>query len=138
MAEETKLLTEMSVTKDKIQSKFEGHAPVEIEGLSGVLNRPNSWSPPHMFLAASETCFYLTLRSVAQKMRVGIKAYSSSASANLTSADGKHYEITGITINPRIELENESDREKLPRLFEMAKEYCLVTRSIKNGVKIET
>ncbi len=118
-------------------SKFPGHPDVMFVGSKDIATSPEAWTPPAMLLAATESCFFITMRALAEKMRIGIKGYSSEAEGTLDSPDGKHTEFTEITIRPKVELMEEADREKLKGLFEKAETYCYVARSLKCPVKIE-
>lgn len=105
--------------------------------LPGWQEAKDQWTPPHAFVASVESCFFLTMLDVAAKMRVGITGYRSSASGRLVTEDGRHKQVDEIVIRPEVELANEADRKKLPKLFQMAEEYCLVARSLKTKIVIE-
>ena len=129
------LKTSMQFSGSATSCSVEGHTPVCVAGLSAMTD--SSWSPPHMLVAAAETCFFLTLQYVAEKMHLRLLSYSSSAEGVLAAPDGKHTEIAEIIIRPKIEIEGGADMAKLERLTKSAEEYCLVARSLKSKVKIE-
>ncbi len=132
-----KLMTEFRSEGGKIVSLFENHPPIDVTGMSKAKDIPEAWSPPHMLVAAAESCFYLTLSALAEKMRIGIKSYSSTAEGIVTSSDGKHYMINEIILRPTFHLDNEEDRLRLKLLVEKAKDYCLVAQSLKTAVRVE-
>lgn len=137
MDKELSVTTQMSFDGKISTSYFPGHAPVDVTGLTGLNDFPQAWSPPHFVVAAAESCFFLTLMAVAEKMKVKISGYSSSATAPIVSPDGKHHDIGEIVIKPKIAFANEEDSRRLPQLTKIAEEYCLVARSLKTSVRIE-
>jgi len=137
MAEKSVLKTTFSSGSKGGASNFAGHPDVMFVSSRDIATSPEAWTPPAMLLAATESCFYLTMQALAEKMHIGIKGYTSEAEGVLDSADGKHTEFTGITIRPKVELMEESDRSKLAGLFEKAEQYCYVARSLKCPLKIE-
>lgn len=134
---EGKFMTELRYEGGKTTSLFESHPPIDVDGMSKVSNIPEAWSPPHMLLAAVESCFLITLLSIAEKMKIGIKSYASTAEGVVTAPDGKHSEVGEITIRPTFHLENDEDRPRLKLLAQKAEEYCLVRNSIRTKVRIE-
>ena len=137
MEANTKVVTETNYSDGKFLTGFAGHSPLNIAGLSGIENLPQTWSPPHLFVAAVETCFLVTLIAVAKKMRIEVLGLSPVSEGNIISSDGRHYEVNEIIIRPKFDLKNEDDKNKLPQLIKMAKEHCLVARSLKTEVKCE-
>ena len=137
MGDVIKLATGMKHEGGRTKCTFAGHADLAVAGMGAIEERPDAWSPPHMLVASTESCFFLTLLAVAGKMRVEIESYSSTAEGLLTSADGKRKEISEIVIRPVIKLANEADRAKLPQIFRIAEENCYVARSLKTTLRIE-
>ena len=134
---EDKFMTELSYEAGKIVSLFESHPPIDVAGMSKAKEIPEAWSPPHMLLAAVESCFLVTLLSIAEKMKIAIKSYASTAEGVIGAPDGKHHEVSEITIRPTFHLENEEDRPRLKLLVQKSEEYCLVRQSLKTKVKID-
>jgi organic hydroperoxide reductase OsmC/OhrA len=118
------------------RSLFEGHPPIEMAGMSAIEGAPRAWSPPHLFIAAVESCIFLTIAAVAAKMRIEIRGYSSSAEGVLSSADGKRKEFSEIVVRPRFEFANPADASRIPDLARIAEEYCYVSRSLKSRIRI--
>ena len=137
MGDEIKIITGMKHDGGRTKCTFPGHADLYAAGLGEIETHPDAWSPPHMLVASTESCFYLTLLALAEKMRIEIESYSSTAEGLLTSTDGKHKEISEVVIRPVIKLKDESAKAKLPNLFKMAEEYCYVARSLKGKIRIE-
>ncbi len=138
MSDKKVLKTTFKFDDNKGICNFPGHPDIAVGNPTMVAANPEFWTPPAMLLAATESCFYLTTLALSEKMRIGIKSYSSEAEGVLDNPDGQHTQFTEITIRPKIELEDESKRNKLSGLFEKAEEYCYVARSLNCKIKIET
>lgn len=138
MHEPKLITTSLRMSGTKAVSSLEGHPDIFVESLEASADDMSSWSAPAMLLAATESCFFLTLQNVAAKMRVGIKHYHSKTSGTIAYADGRHGEFSEITIAPHIELEDDALSAKLPLMLQMAEDYCYIARSLKCRVRIET
>ena len=137
MSDVVRIQTGMKHEGGRTKCTFAGHADLTVAGMTGIEDHPDAWSPPHLLVAATESCFFLFVVAVAEKMRIGIASYASTAEGLLTSADGKHKEVSEIVIRPVVKLMNEADRAKLPQLFKVAEEHCYVARSLSATVRIE-
>lgn len=137
MAGEEKFMTELRYEGGKVISLFESHPPIDVVGMSKAKDIPEAWSPPHLLLSAVESCFLITLLSIAEKMKIGIKSYASTAEGIIAAVDGKHHEISEIILRPTFHLENEADRLRLKLLVQKAEEHCVVRNSLKAKVRIE-
>lgn len=137
MSDAIKIQTGMKHEGGRTKCTFSGHADLTVEGMTGIEEHPEAWSPPHLLVAATESCFFLTLLAVAEKMRIGIESYVSTAEGALTSTDGKHKEVSEIVIRPTIAFANEADRAKLPQIYKVAEEHCYVARSLQTKIRIE-
>lgn len=135
--DEKKIMTELRHEGEKTVSLFESRPPIDIAGLSKMSETSTTWSPPHLFVASVEACFLLTAFSIAEKMRIKIKSYSSTAEGVISSGDGNHHEISEITIRPVFHLEDEKDIPRLKTLAQKAEQYCLVGRSVRTKVNVE-
>ena len=134
---EGKFMTELRYEGGKATSLFESHPPIDVDGMSRTAEIPEAWDPPHMLLAAVESCFLLTLLSIAEKMKISIKSYASTAEGVIAAPDGKHSEVAEIVLRPAFHLENDADRPRLKLLVQKAEEYCLVRNSVKSKVRVE-
>ncbi len=137
MGESVSINTSLVYENGQTKSLFEGHPDIQTENLMRIKENPQAWTPPNLFIASVESCFFLTLMGTAKKMRVDIVNYSSTAEGVISSDDGTHKQFSQIIIKPKIKIADESQREKLPKLCELAEEYCYVVRSIKTPVKLD-
>lgn len=117
-------------------STFDGHEKVKVVGMTGIESHLDAWSPPHLMLSALESCFFLTFKMIAEKMRAPIKSYTSYSEAEIASPDGEHKEFSKITIYPKVEFQNEDDKKRLNKLIEIAHDHCIVSRAIKIPVEV--
>jgi peroxiredoxin-like protein len=105
-------------------------APPEFGG------RDRQWSPEHLLVASLNTCYMLTLLTIAENSKIRIASFSSSAQGKLEKG-AAGYQITEILIMPKVVLESANDLGRMPRILEKAKENCFISNSIKAAVKLE-
>lgn len=108
-----------------------GGAPPEFKGREGV------WAPEHLFVAALNSCYLLTLLAIAEFSKIAIVSCSSSAKGKLEKVEGGTNQITEIVVRPRVVIASANDLARMPRILEKAKENCFVSNSIKSAIKIE-
>ncbi|MGZ8497026.1 MAG: OsmC family protein [Candidatus Binatia bacterium] len=108
-----------------------GGAPPEFKGREGV------WAPEHLFVAALNSCYLLTLLAVAEFSKIAIVSCSSSAKGKLEKGEGGTNQITEIVVRPRVVIASANDLARMARILEKAKENCFVSNSIKSAIKIE-
>ena len=108
-----------------------GGAPPEFKGREGV------WAPEHLFVAALNSCYLLTLLAVAEFSKIAIVSCSSSAKGKLEKVAGSGFQVTEIVVKPRVVIASVNDLARMPRIFEKAKENCFISNSIKSAIKIE-
>ena len=137
MTDAMMITTKMHYDGTQAESFFDGHPSIALAGMTTIAQSTEAWSPPHLLVAAVESCFFATMQAVAAKMHVAIASYNSHATATITSADGKHHEVGEIVIRPKVLLADDADRSKLPQLMKLAEEYCLVARSLTTKLRIE-
>lgn len=106
-------------------------APPEFKG------REENWSPEHLFVAALNSCYALTLLAIAEFSKISVISLASTATGKLEKAPGGGYQITEIVVKPRIVIASADDMSRMPRIMEKAKENCFVSNSIKSSVKVE-
>jgi len=106
-------------------------APPEFKGREGV------WAPEHLFVAAFNSCYLLTLLAIAEFSKIALVSCSSSAKAKLEKIPGSSYQVTEIVVRPRVVIASVNDLARMPRIFEKAKENCFISNSIKSAIKIE-
>jgi len=113
--------------------------PPEFRGPEGL------WSPEQLFVAAANACVMTTLLAIAEKSRLTIRSYSSTATGKLEKVEaeemGIHEEgglqITEIVIRPRLTVANEGDLGKAEKVLAKAEEQCLISRSLKCQVTVK-
>jgi peroxiredoxin-like protein len=106
-------------------------APPQFQGESGV------WTPEHFFLAAISSCLITTFLAIARLSRFEPVALELSTEGVIGKADGG-FQFTRIALSPVLTIERQEDRERALRLLEKAERSCLVSRSIKCPVVMES
>jgi organic hydroperoxide reductase OsmC/OhrA len=78
-----------------------------------------------------------TFRAIAEMSGLEVVAYSDSASGTLTRGDDGLYEMTEVTLRPRVVIADPVKADRAVRLLEKAEKVCLISRSIRSEVHLE-
>ena len=105
-------------------------APADFDGPG------DAWSPEHMLLAAVQTCFLFTLRSVAKLSKFQFKWLELSAHGVLDRKESVT-RFTEIVLRPRITVAHGTDRGQALRIMEKSEKACLVSASLSTPVRLE-
>jgi organic hydroperoxide reductase OsmC/OhrA len=105
-------------------------APPEFQG------EPGYWSPEHLLVAALESCLMTTFLAIAEKSRLDVVSYRSSALAKLEMVDGS-LRFTRILVRPIVELRREQDRESAHRVFANTEKNCFVSSALSVPVRCD-
>lgn len=97
---------------------------------------PNTWSPEHLFVAASNTCLMTTFLAIAENSKLEFKEYSCEAEGKLERIE-KRFMISEIVLKPRIIITQEKDIERAERIIHKAEEHCLISNSMKTKIILE-
>lgn len=97
---------------------------------------PNIWSPEHLFVASVNVCFMTTFLAIAENSKLQFNSFQSSAKGTLEKVEGK-FMISEITLEPEVEIEDDSQRERAERILEKSEKACLISNSIKTKVNLK-
>jgi len=106
-------------------------APPEFNGQKG------RWSPEQLLVASVNSCYMLTLLAIAENSKIPLVSFNSSAKGKLEKVEGAGYQITEITIKPKIVVASAKDVERVSRIIDKAKQNCFVSNSIKTAITLE-
>ena len=104
--------------------------PPEFKGHEGI------WSPEDLYVASANICLMTTFLAVAERAGLAFTSYQSEAEGRLELVDGK-FQMTVITLRPRITLHAGGDTAKAKELIEKAESNCLISNSMKTHVILE-
>lgn len=105
--------------------------PPEFHGEAGF------WTPEHFLVAAAESCLMATFIAIAEKSRLAVAGYRSSAHGKLEWVDGAGFRFTDLTILPVVELEKAGDRALAERVMAKAERGCLIANSLNSSLRVE-
>ena len=111
--------------------EIQAGAPPEFKGREG------QWSPEHLLVASLNSCYLLTLLAITEFSKISLVSVSSTAKGKLEKISGAPFQITEITVKPKVVLASANDAARMPRLFQKAKDNCFISNSIKAVIKIE-
>jgi organic hydroperoxide reductase OsmC/OhrA len=99
-----------------------GPAP-EFEGSAETLN------PEEMFVTAINNCLMTTFFYFVRKSNVEVLSYYSDAQGRVEKqTDG--FRFTNVEVRAKVTLSRQESAEKVHELGDLAKKYCLVSRSV--------
>ena len=96
----------------------------------------DAWSPEQLLLAAVESCFLLTFRSVAQASRLEFVSLSVEAEGVVDRVNSVT-RFTEIVLRPRVALPAGADLVRVQRALEKAERACLVSASLDTRIRLE-
>jgi peroxiredoxin-like protein len=106
-------------------------APPEFKGHEG------SWTPEHLFVGAVNTCFMTTFLAIAENSKLDFVSFKTAAAGKLEKLEGRGFQMTEVTLRPRLIISNARDAERASRILEKAEKHCLISNSIKSAVHLE-
>ncbi len=115
-----------------LKTTIEIATPPEFAG--GV---PGIWSPEHLFTASIVSCFMTTFVAIAENSKMEFESLKVDAVGYLGKEDGK-FVMTRVVLKPVLVIQNEADIEKADRILYKAESACLITRSVKSEVSLQT
>ncbi len=96
-----------------------------------------NWSPEHLFVSSANACVLLTFLAMARISKLEIADWRSKAKGTVERLEGQGWLFTGIQIEVELTVVKASDIERAGRLVHKAEENCLISKSMKNPVKLE-
>jgi peroxiredoxin-like protein len=105
-------------------------APLDFDGPG------DAWTPEHLLLAAVQSCFLLTLRSVARFSKIDVVDFEADIVGTVDRRDGVT-RFTDIVLRPRLTVAAGTGHERAVRLLEKSEKNCLVTASLATPVRLE-
>ena len=104
----------------------------------GILN---TMTPEDAFVSAVITCLACTFDSIVNKMRLKVTRYESDGTGIVDRVDSIE-KFTELTVNVRIVIPPETNKESIQKAIEKAQKNCLVANSlnilVKYNVNIES
>lgn len=93
-------------------------------------------NPEQLLVLAAASCQLLSFLAVAARARVNVLGYDDDASAEMPEA-GARTAVAGITLRPRIVVEEGESEAKLRRLVRLAHDECYIANTLACEVTIE-
>lgn len=110
----------------------EGHADLPV----GTPHDADRFSPEHLLVATAETCLANYVLLIAERSKLAVQAYRSSAEGELEKEEPAGYRFKRILIRPELRVEAGSE-SLAQRVLDKAHRACLVARSLSCPVDIE-
>jgi len=89
-----------------------------------------------MLSSAVGHCLASSLMFCMEKSRGNVKDIGADVETSLTRNDKGRWRVAGIKVNMKVDV-NDIDKEKLERCKGIFEDFCIVTASVREGVKID-
>lgn len=120
-----------TMSSPELDETFDVATPPEFPGgVEGV------WSPEHLFTASVSSCFMTSFLAVAEYSNFEFGNLKINSSGKMSRDENNKFTMSEVTITATLTIEDGEKENKAYRLMEKAEEICLITRSIKTGVKL--
>ncbi len=91
---------------------------------------PGVWSPEELLVAATASCFSLTLTAVAEKMQVPLLRLEVTGTGHLSKRDDGRFGFTAIELDVHLETATGHAAERAEEAAMIAEERCLVAMAL--------
>ncbi len=118
------------VSTDEVEAPIAFSAPTEFQG------EPGNWTPEHFLIAAVASCFVSTFSGMAHFSKFEFLSLEVDVEG-IIGKDQGGWRFNKITVNPRLKISRDKERERARRLLEKAEITCLVVRSLASEVTLE-
>jgi len=89
-----------------------------------------------MLSSAVGHCLTSSLMFCMEKSRGSVKDIEADVETSLIRNDNGRWRVAGIKVNMKVDV-NDIDKEKLERCKSIFEDFCIVTASVREGVKID-
>ena len=115
--------------------KAEGKPAISITVPEEFGGSADKWTPEDLFLASVNSCVMMTFKAAAKKSNLKFKEYQSRVESTIQVVD-RALTFSKISVNPKIMIESEQDKEKVLLLMKKAEKKCLISQSIKTEIEV--
>jgi len=127
-----------------VAARAEGDVDLEGPRLPALRSAPpaefggpgDRWSPETLLVAAVADCFALTFRAIASASRLPWISLTCEGEGTVERPE-RVTQFTGFVLRARLLVPDGVDQEQARRALERAERACLVTNSLKAGVRLE-
>ena len=89
-----------------------------------------------MLSSAIGHCLTSSLMFCMEKSRGNVKDIGADVETSLTRNDKGRWRVAGIKVNMKVDV-NDIDKEKLERCKSIFEDFCIVTASVREGIKVD-
>jgi organic hydroperoxide reductase OsmC/OhrA len=93
------------------------------------------WAPEELLVGSVNSCIMLTFLTLAQARGVDLVGYDSDAEGTLEKVGGV-YQMTKITVRPRVVVASEAQRDAAHRAMGHVEAHCFMSQSVKATVAL--
>lgn len=122
-----------TLSSSNLNEDIEVATPPEFPGgVEGI------WSPEHLFISSVSSCFMTTFLAIAEYSKLEFKNLTVKAVGKLSKAEDGKFIVSEIVLKPKLVITEEKQTEKAKRIMEKSEKACIISRSIKTKVLLES
>jgi len=114
----------------------EGKPSIEISTPPEFKGQPGVWTPETLLVASVDICVMTTFLYYAEKNKLDLLSYESSARGVLERVENE-FMFSTIEVKPEISVASEDDLEKVQSLLELSERNCFISNSLKTKIILE-
>jgi len=127
----------MELFKNSLEKKGNSSAVTSMSGVKDTAvgppaeygGSPETLNPEELFVASINSCIMLVFYHFADKFGLRINLYRSDAEGQVEKTrEGLRF--TRVSVRAEVELDDDSQAEKVQEAAELAEKYCLVSNSV--------
>ena len=122
-----------TLSSSKLKEEIDVATPPEFPGgMEGI------WSPEHLFISSISSCFMTTFLAVAKYSKLEFESLYVHAVGKISKAEDGKFIMSEIIMKPELKIKDEKFADKAKRIMEKSEKACLISRSVKTEIKLET
>ncbi len=120
-----------------LATSVDGLPPLTVSAPPAFGGPAGLWSPEHLFVLASASCWMTTFLAIAQASKLDYGAIECGATGTLEKGEDRRFWVSKIVLQPRVTISSEADRERAQKVIEKSEWACLISNSMRSAVTVE-
>jgi len=119
------------------EAVVENHPVIPLSAEPKFMGDGSRYNPEELLFAALANCHMLSFLFLCTRAGIVVAGYEDEAVGIRTAEPGQLGNLTGATLQPKVTLEEESQRAEADALHQQAHKMCLVAQALKIPVTVE-
>ena len=111
--------------------------PIELSPPVDLGGEPGRWAPEQLLLSAVESCTLFTFLAEAQRQKLELVSWESTAEGTVGRGEDGRYGFTNVVVRPVVEVRTAEDAERARAAFAAIAHRCFIGNSLSAEPRIE-